>query len=154
MMRETTREKYRQSLVKLTKENTKFKYDAMTSISRNMFGNFVVMHYLRKAGCLIEHPNKTYSVNSAIPVDAMLSLYEKQQYEAGMKAMRKDREKKKQLKESLQLEEKKRKAANITLLNFEQPVKKEDQKEATASELVAQLRSMGYEVTCKKVIEL
>lgn len=143
MMREKTKTKYTNALYEIKKQQIRVHYKEFTEFSRKWFDNFVTMHYLRRAGCLNQVGKDHFMIDTMMPISAIISAYEDLQEESGRKAAKRSKENKKRFSV----------AAKLNGHSNTEPPDLENT-ETLAKDMVNKLRSWGYDVTCKKIMEL
>ena len=143
MMREKTKTKYTNAIYEIKKQQIRVHYKEFTAFSRKWFDNFVTMHYLKRAGCLNQIGQDHFMIDTAMPTSKIVAAYEKLQEDSGKKAMKRFRENRKRFS----VAEKLNGHINTELPDLENT-------ETLAKDMVNKLRSWGYDVTCKKIMEL
>lgn len=138
-MRESTIIKYASAINDLKASGMAIHKREFASVSRQMFGNFIALHYFHKLG-LMEPVGDKYKIISHVGTDVIIKKYAEMQHKAGIKAMKKDRERKKLIKENLSLKPEK------PLLKFETRAK--ELSSFSIPDLVNELRTRGCQVTC------
>jgi hypothetical protein len=148
MMREDTKKRYKAAINTLIDKNIVFKNKELNVVSRKYFKNFVMLHWMKDGGFLIDNGDGTSRVNPNASSVKIINNYHKRSVECQANSLKK----KQQSAIPFPVEPKPQQTQPIQQNGHTE--KYLTTKEGRAAFYVEQLRMMGYEVICKKVIEL